>query len=176
MAQPPASNRARPDLDHPRWRGLKALAKGILNETESPTLTAAQRSKFSTLGRPDCAEEVPKGRLTRRIESAVPSGLSKVDHPPNVEIETLGYYQTSLRDKEEILVALGVLAGEFHFLAFDGLAGETPRSQPRFLENIASRKDRKGIGDKDGSLSRVHHLLNFLWSVSQFLPGHCRFV
>lgn len=28
-----------PDLDWPRWRGLQSLAKGILNETESPTLT-----------------------------------------------------------------------------------------------------------------------------------------
>lgn len=29
-----------PDLDWPRWRALQALAKTILNETESPTLTA----------------------------------------------------------------------------------------------------------------------------------------
>ena len=28
-----------PDLDWPRWRALQALAKSILNETESPTLT-----------------------------------------------------------------------------------------------------------------------------------------
>jgi len=28
-----------PDLDWERWRNLKAMAKGILNETESPTLT-----------------------------------------------------------------------------------------------------------------------------------------
>jgi superfamily II DNA/RNA helicase len=28
-----------PDLEWPRWRALQALAKGILNETESPTLT-----------------------------------------------------------------------------------------------------------------------------------------
>jgi hypothetical protein len=28
-----------PDLDWPRWRGLQALAKTILNETQSPTLT-----------------------------------------------------------------------------------------------------------------------------------------
>jgi len=28
-----------PDLDWPRWRELQALAKGILNETESPTMT-----------------------------------------------------------------------------------------------------------------------------------------
>jgi len=28
-----------PDLDWPRWRALQALAKGILNETESPTMT-----------------------------------------------------------------------------------------------------------------------------------------
>jgi superfamily II DNA/RNA helicase len=27
-----------PDLDWPRWRALQALAKGILNETESPTM------------------------------------------------------------------------------------------------------------------------------------------
>ena len=29
----------RPDLDWPRWRALQAMAKTILNETESPTLT-----------------------------------------------------------------------------------------------------------------------------------------
>lgn len=28
-----------PDLEWPRWRGLQSLAKGTLNETESPTLT-----------------------------------------------------------------------------------------------------------------------------------------
>jgi hypothetical protein len=28
-----------PDLDWPRWRALQAMAKTILNETESPTLT-----------------------------------------------------------------------------------------------------------------------------------------
>jgi hypothetical protein len=28
-----------PDLDWPRWRALQAMAKGILRETESPTLT-----------------------------------------------------------------------------------------------------------------------------------------
>jgi superfamily II DNA/RNA helicase len=28
-----------PDLDWPRWRALQAMAKGILNETESPTMT-----------------------------------------------------------------------------------------------------------------------------------------
>lgn len=28
-----------PDLDWPRWRALQAMAKGVLNETESPTLT-----------------------------------------------------------------------------------------------------------------------------------------
>ncbi len=28
-----------PDLEWPRWRALQALAKGVLNETESPTLT-----------------------------------------------------------------------------------------------------------------------------------------
>ena len=28
-----------PELDWPRWRALQALAKGILNETESPTMT-----------------------------------------------------------------------------------------------------------------------------------------
>jgi superfamily II DNA/RNA helicase len=28
-----------PDLDWPRWRGLQAIAKTILNETQSPTLT-----------------------------------------------------------------------------------------------------------------------------------------
>lgn len=28
-----------PDLEWPRWRALQAMAKGVLNETESPTLT-----------------------------------------------------------------------------------------------------------------------------------------
>jgi hypothetical protein len=28
-----------PDLEWPRWRALKATAKAILNETESPTMT-----------------------------------------------------------------------------------------------------------------------------------------
>jgi hypothetical protein len=28
-----------PELDWPRWRALKSMAKGILNETESPTMT-----------------------------------------------------------------------------------------------------------------------------------------
>jgi hypothetical protein len=28
-----------PELDWPRWRALQAIAKGILNETESPTMT-----------------------------------------------------------------------------------------------------------------------------------------
>ena len=28
-----------PELDWPRWRDFQALAKGILNETESPTMT-----------------------------------------------------------------------------------------------------------------------------------------
>jgi hypothetical protein len=28
-----------PDLDWPRWRALQAMAKGILNQTESPTMT-----------------------------------------------------------------------------------------------------------------------------------------
>ena len=28
-----------PDLEWPRWRALQAMAKAILNETESPTMT-----------------------------------------------------------------------------------------------------------------------------------------
>ena len=28
-----------PDLEWPRWRALQAMAKAILNETESPTIT-----------------------------------------------------------------------------------------------------------------------------------------
>ena len=52
------------------------------------------------------ARRVPKGRLTVGTVSAVPSGLAPTDDQvPNVE--TLGYYQPSLRDDEwQFLVAL----------------------------------------------------------------------
>jgi len=35
--------RTPPDLDWPRWRGLQKMAKAILRETESPTLTDLRR-------------------------------------------------------------------------------------------------------------------------------------
>src|SRR6185295_18863974 len=35
-----------PELDWPRWRALQALAKTILNETESPTLTTLPPLEF----------------------------------------------------------------------------------------------------------------------------------
>jgi hypothetical protein len=48
-----------------------------------------------------------KGRPTRLRSSAVPSGLGRLGTAvPNVE--TLGCYQESLRDEDEILVALDV--------------------------------------------------------------------
>src|SRR6266478_1597228 len=51
---------------------------------------------------------VPKGRQNEYTVSAVPSGLTPIHrHPPNVE--TLGYYRTSLQDEGEILVALSFL-------------------------------------------------------------------
>src|SRR3989442_4578367 len=50
---------------------------------------------------------VPKGRLNGNTVSAVPSGLTAFcGQLPNVE--TLGYYHASLRDEDEILVALGL--------------------------------------------------------------------
>src|SRR6185369_9717172 len=49
---------------------------------------------------------VPKELLTHSILSAVPSGLALLlPHLPNVE--TFDYYRTSLRDKNEFLLALG---------------------------------------------------------------------
>ncbi|PWU19743.1 MAG: DEAD/DEAH box helicase [Verrucomicrobia bacterium] len=42
-----------PDLDWPRWRALQALAKTILNETESPTLTELPRLEFHQTKRVD---------------------------------------------------------------------------------------------------------------------------
>jgi hypothetical protein len=55
-----------------------------------------------------------QGLLTHSILSAVPSGLAMV-LPLLPNVETLGYYRTSLRDENEFPVALGVLAGEFVF-------------------------------------------------------------
>jgi superfamily II DNA/RNA helicase len=42
-----------PELDWPRWRALQALAKTILNETESPTLTDLPRLEFHQTRRVD---------------------------------------------------------------------------------------------------------------------------
>jgi hypothetical protein len=42
-----------PDLDWPRWRALQALAKTILNETESPTLTDLPPLEYHQTGRVD---------------------------------------------------------------------------------------------------------------------------
>jgi len=42
-----------PDLDWPRWRALQALAKTILNETESPTLTDLPPLEFHQTRRVD---------------------------------------------------------------------------------------------------------------------------
>ena len=36
-----------PELDWPRWRSLQALARTILNETESPTLTTLPRLEYA---------------------------------------------------------------------------------------------------------------------------------
>src|SRR5437667_6175957 len=60
--------------------------------------------------------QVPKGRLKPRDQSAVPSGLSPVGRCfPNVE--TLGYYRMSLRDKES-----------------DTFSKSLPRSNPNGIE------------------------------------------
>jgi hypothetical protein len=50
---------------------------------------------------------VPKGRLTDHTLSAVPSGLTAFYGPPP-NVETLGYCRTSLRDEDQILVALDI--------------------------------------------------------------------
>jgi superfamily II DNA/RNA helicase len=42
-----------PELDWPRWRALQALAKTILNETESPTLTDLPRLEYHQTRRVD---------------------------------------------------------------------------------------------------------------------------
>lgn len=42
-----------PDLEWPRWRALQAMAKGILNETESPTLTDLPPLEFHQTRRVD---------------------------------------------------------------------------------------------------------------------------
>jgi hypothetical protein len=42
-----------PELDWPRWRAFQAMAKTILNETESPTLTELPRLEFSQTRRVD---------------------------------------------------------------------------------------------------------------------------
>lgn len=42
-----------PELDWPRWRAFQALAKTILNETESPTLTDLPRLEFNQTRRVD---------------------------------------------------------------------------------------------------------------------------
>jgi hypothetical protein len=63
----------------------------------------AQRLKAGD--RPCKYRLVLKSLLTQSILSAVPSGLAMLlPHLPNVE--TLGYYRTSLRDENEFLVAL----------------------------------------------------------------------
>jgi superfamily II DNA/RNA helicase len=42
-----------PELDWPRWRALQAMAKGILNETESPTMTRLPPLEFNQTRRVD---------------------------------------------------------------------------------------------------------------------------
>ena len=42
-----------PDLDWPRWRALQAMAKAMLNETESPTLTDLPRLEYHQTKRVD---------------------------------------------------------------------------------------------------------------------------
>src|SRR5258708_25362625 len=42
-----------PDLDWPRWRALQAMAKGILNETSSPTLTDLPPLEYNQTRRED---------------------------------------------------------------------------------------------------------------------------
>ncbi|MGC3956747.1 MAG: DEAD/DEAH box helicase [Verrucomicrobiota bacterium] len=42
-----------PELDWPRWRAFQAMAKGILNETESPTLTELPKLEYNQTRRVD---------------------------------------------------------------------------------------------------------------------------
>jgi hypothetical protein len=42
-----------PELDWPRWRAFQAMAKTILNETESPTLTDLPRLEYNQMRRVD---------------------------------------------------------------------------------------------------------------------------
>lgn len=42
-----------PELDWPRWRAFQAMAKGILNETESPTLTDLPKLEYHQTRRVD---------------------------------------------------------------------------------------------------------------------------
>ncbi len=42
-----------PELDWPRWQAFQAMAKTILNETESPTLTELPRLEYNQTRRVD---------------------------------------------------------------------------------------------------------------------------
>jgi hypothetical protein len=63
----------------------------------SPTFQRWETAPIATL--------VPKGRPSERTVSTVPSGLTPFYHPPP-NVETLGYYQPSLRDEDRILLSL----------------------------------------------------------------------
>ena len=58
-----------PDLEWPRWRALQAMAKTILNETESPTLTELPPLEYHQTRRVD-HRLILRGIQKRRAESA----------------------------------------------------------------------------------------------------------
>src|SRR5207247_4803444 len=78
--------------------------------------------------------QVPKGRLKPRDLSAVPSGLSPVRRRfPNVE--TLGYYRMSLRDKDS-----------------DTFSKSLPRSKPSGIGTPALRGPSSSRSRRAGAL------------------------
>src|SRR6267142_3505169 len=84
------------------WAGVRLMVR----ENLSPEGRCDNSPRFQPWERATEWDQVPKGRPRSRAVSAVPSGLAALySRMPNVE--TLGYYQASLRDEDfQILVAL----------------------------------------------------------------------
>src|SRR5713101_924718 len=101
--------------EHRRFWSPPSRRTGISNATRiwwsstvpgsCPVGTSDNSPTFQRWVRVRNEGSVPKGRLNEHPVSAVLSGLTpSYGQPPNVE--TLGYCRTSLRDEDEILVAL----------------------------------------------------------------------
>ena len=80
-----------------------------MNNRKSPVpeghATIAQRFNVGFIS---CDRSSPEGTAeTARKPSAVPSGLT-TGYLSLPNVETLGYYRASLRDEEQVLVALGL--------------------------------------------------------------------